>query len=112
VLVGLPETKQRLGLAKNRSLWSRIHTRISLGDARPGDTAEYIAHRLRSAGCEREVSNSDAPALTYEQSQGRLRYIDRSATDALKLGARRKMKTIDRELIGRVLGDAEPLDDA
>jgi general secretion pathway protein A len=111
VLVGLPETKQRLALAKNRSLWSRIHTRISLGDAKPGDTAEYIAHRLRSAGCERDVFNSDALALIHEQSQGRLRDTDRIATDALKLAARRKIKTIDRELIARVLGDAEPLDD-
>ncbi len=111
VLVGLPETRQRLALGKNRSLWSRIHTRLSLGDAKPGDTAEYIAHRLRHAGCEREVFNSDALALIHEQSHGRLRDIDRVATDALKLGARKKIKTIDRELVARVLGDGEPLDD-
>ena len=85
VLIGLPETKQRLALAKNRSLWSRIHTRLSLGEATPGDTAEYIAHRLRHAGCERELFNSDATALIHEQSQGRLRDTDRIATDALKL---------------------------
>jgi type II secretory pathway predicted ATPase ExeA len=111
ILVGLPETKQRLALAKNRSLWSRIHTRISLGEASPGDTAQYIAHRLRRAGCERDLFNSDAIALIHEQSQGRLRDTDRIATDALKLGARRKIKTIDRELVARVLGDAEPADD-
>jgi len=110
VLIGLPETKQRLALAKNRSLWSRIHTRLSLGEATPGDTAEYIVHRLRHAGCERELFNSDAIALIHEQSQGRLRDTDRIATDALKLGARRKIKTIDRELVARVLGDADPLD--
>jgi hypothetical protein len=39
----------------------------------PGDTAEYIAHRLRRAGCERDLFNSDATALIHEQSQGRLR---------------------------------------
>lgn len=111
VLVGLPETRQRLALGKNRSLWSRIHTRLSLGEAKPGDTAEYIVHRLRHAGCERDVFNSDAIALIHEQSHGRLRDIDRVATDALKLGARKKIKTIDRELVARVLGDGEPLDD-
>ncbi len=111
VLVGLPETKQRLALGKNRSLWSRIHTRISLGEAKPGDTAEYIAHRMKRAGCDREVFNSDAIALLHEQSQGRLRDTDRIATDALKLGARKKIKTIDRELVARVLGDGEPLND-
>jgi general secretion pathway protein A len=111
ILIGLPETKQRLALAKNRSLWSRIHTRLSLGEATPADTADYIAHRLRRAGCERDIFNSDAIALIHEQSQGRLRDTDRLTTDALKLGARRKIKTIDRELVARVLGDAEPLDE-
>jgi len=111
ILVGLPETKQRLALAKNRSLWSRIHTRVALPEATPGDTAEYIAHRLRRAGCEREVFNSDSIALIHEQSQGRLRDTDRIATDALKLAARRKLRVIDRELIARVMGDADYEDD-
>ena len=111
ILVGLPETRQRLTLAKNRSLWSRIHTRVALGEATPGDTAEYIAHRMRAAGSERDIFSSDALALIHEQAQGRLRDTDRVATDALKLAARRKLKTIDRELVIRVLGDAETHDD-
>jgi hypothetical protein len=57
------------------------------------------------------IFNSDALALIHEQSQGRLRDTDRIATDALKLGSRRKIKTIDRELVARVPGDAEPLGD-
>lgn len=111
ILVGLPEMKQRLALAKNRSLWSRIHTRISLGEAKPGDTADYIAHRIQRAGADRDPFNSDALALIHEHSQGRLRDTDRIATDALQLGARRKIKTIDRELLARVLGDAEHFDE-
>lgn len=107
ILVGLPETRQRLALAKNRSLWSRIHTRLSILDAGPGDTAEYLAHRLRHAGCEREVFNSDAIALIHEDTKGRMRDIDRVATDALKLAARRKLRTIDRELIVRTLGEGD-----
>lgn len=111
VLVGLSETKQRLSLAKNRSLWSRIHTRLSIGEAKPGDSSEYITHRLRRAGCDRDVFNSDAVALVHEQAQGRLRDIDRLATDALKLGARRKLKIIDRDLVARVLGEGDLLSD-
>lgn len=106
ILVGLPETKQRLCLAKNRSLWSRIHTRIALPEATPGDTAEYLTHRMRRAGCERNVFNSDAITLIHEHAQGRLRDIDRIASDALKLGAQRKLRGVDRELVTRVLGDA------
>lgn len=107
ILVGLPETRSRLALAKNRSLWSRIHSRISLGEAVPGDTAEYLAYRLRHAGCEREVFTSDAIALIHEESRGRLRDTDRVATEALKVAARRKLRTIDRELLVRVLGETD-----
>jgi general secretion pathway protein A len=106
ILVGLPETKQRLCLAKNRSLWSRIHTRVALAEGTPGDTAEYLTHRMRHAGCDRDVFNSDAITLIHEHAQGRLRDTDRIASDALKLAAQRKLKGIDRELITRVLGDA------
>lgn len=111
VLVGLPELRQRLPLAKNCSLWSRIHTRIALGEAAPGDTAEYIQHRLKRAGVDRELFNSDALALVHEQAQGRLREVDRLCTDALKLAARRKLRVIDRELVATVLGETVDADD-
>ena len=112
VLVGLPETRQRLALAKNRSLWSRIHSRLSLGEATPGDTAEYLGFRLKRAGADRELFSSDALALIHEQTHGRLRDIDRVATDALKLGARRKIRIVDRDLAARVFGEQEvPSDD-
>lgn len=109
VLVGLPELRQRLPLARNRSLWSRIHTRISLGEATPGDSAEYVGYRIKRAGSEREVFNSDALAIVHEHAQGRLREVDRICTDALKLAARRKLKIIDRELVARVLDESAEL---
>jgi type II secretory pathway predicted ATPase ExeA len=107
ILVGLPETRQRLALAKNRSLWSRIQTRLSLGEAKPGDTAEYIGFRLKRAGADRDLFSSDAIALIHEETHGRLRDIDRVATDALKLAARRKLRLVDRELVVRAFGEQE-----
>src|SRR5690606_34947898 len=95
LLVGLPETRQRLQLAHNRSLYSRIHTRLSLGDPRPGDTAEYVAHRLARAGCTRELFGSDVLALLHEAARGRPRDIDRIATTCLELAARRKLRSVD-----------------
>jgi type II secretory pathway predicted ATPase ExeA len=107
ILVGLPETRQRLALAKNRSLWSRIQTRLSLGEAKPGDTAEYIGFRLKRAGADRDLFSSDAIAHIHEETHGRLRDIDRVATDALKLAARRKLRLVDRELVVRAFGEQE-----
>lgn len=102
VLVGLPETRDRLSLHKNRSLWSRIHTRLCLGEASPADTAEYVAYRMKSAGCEREVFSSDALSLLHEASRGHLRDIDRIATDCLKLAQKKRVRIVDRDVVVRV----------
>ena len=66
---------------------------------------------MKRAGCDREVFTTDALALLHEDAKGRLRDIDRIATDALKLAAKRKLKNIDRDLVGRILADAEQLND-
>ena len=58
------------------------------------DTAEYLQHRLGRAGADASLFSSDAIAMLHEASVGRLRDIDRIATDALKRAARRKLKKI------------------
>jgi type II secretory pathway predicted ATPase ExeA len=103
VLVGLPELWDRLQLRKNRSLWSRIHCRLSLGDALPADTAEYVHYRLRFAGTDRDLFGSDALALLHEASGGRLRDIDRLATVALRRAAERGLRNVDRAVMGDIL---------
>lgn len=105
VLVGLPETRARLQLGKNRSLWSRVHTRLALPESSPGDTAEYVQHRLQLAGATRDLVSSDGLAMLHEATQGNLREIDRVVTDALKVGARRKLRQIDRALVAAIASD-------
>lgn len=108
VLVGLPELGDRMRARKNRSLWSRIPARLHLGEAQPDDTAEYLAHRIHKAGGDPQAFGADAVALLHEASTGRLRDLDRLATDALKLAARRKAKSIDADLIANML-DGDPI---
>src|SRR5262245_29819328 len=55
VLVGLPELEDRLALRRNRSLYSRLHHRITIDALGPDDTAEYVRMRLQRSGCEREL---------------------------------------------------------
>jgi general secretion pathway protein A len=102
VLVGLPEMHDRLQLRKNRSLWSRIHTRLHLGEATSADTADYVAHRLHAAGGKASLLSSDAIAMLHEATSGGLRDVDRIATEALKRAAKRKLRTVDRQLIQEV----------
>lgn len=98
-LVGLPDLEEQLRFRKNRALWSRIHTRLRLGEAKVDDTAEYIAHRLEHAGVKTRLFDSEALTILHEATGGKLRDIDRVATNALKAAARRKVKLVDRHLI-------------
>ena len=103
IMVGLPELNDRLGLRRNRSLYSRLHRRLSIDPLTPDDTAEYIRMRLGKVGCQRELFTADAIAMIHEASLGSLREIDRVATAALRESARRKRKLVERESLARVI---------
>ncbi len=105
VLVGLPELWDRLKLARNRSLWSRIHCRIRIEDASDEDTVEYVCHRLEQAGAAPTLFASDALTMIHEATSGRLRDVDRIATLALKSASRRKLKAVDRDVVRGLLDD-------
>jgi len=106
VLVGLPELESRLSRRHNRSLYSRIHTRLRVDPLTPDDTAEYLRVRLARAGCDRELFSSDSVAMLHEAASGALRDLDRLATASLREAARRKKKLVERDILARVL-DAE-----
>lgn len=103
VLVGLPELEERLRLRKNRSLYSRIHRRLSIDVPGPQDTLEYVRARMRAAGCDRDVFTEDAVAMLHESAGGSLREIDRLATAALRTAVSRKKKLVEREVIAHVI---------
>ncbi len=102
ILVGLPDLEERLRLRRNRSLYSRLHHRLCIGPLTPDDTADYVRMRVVRAGGSKDLFPSDAVALLHEAAGG-LRDVDRLATLALRLAARRKRKTVERDLVARVL---------
>lgn len=103
ILVGLSDLDERLRVRRNRSLYSRIHRRLVIDPITPEDTADYIRERLRRVGCDRDLFASDAVAMLHEASGGSLRDLDRLATHCLRIAARRKKKSVERETLGRVL---------
>lgn len=111
ILVGLPELADRLALRKNRSLLSRLHTRLHIEPLLPSDTAEYLRLRLRRAGCDRDLFDSDALALLHQATQGAMRDLDRLATHALRLAAAKKRRLIDRAIVSQALS-IDPQDPA
>ena len=103
LLMGLPDLQDRLSLRRNRSLLSRIHTRLTIGPLLPEDTAAYVRMRLLRCGCDRELFTSDALAFLHEASQGQMRDIDRLATGALRLAARSKRRLVERDHVLRAV---------
>lgn len=103
ILVGLPELHDRLALRRNRSLYSRIHHRFTVGPLTVGDTAAYVARRLHHAGVGEDLFNAESLARLHESTSGILRDIDRIAGAALRDAARKKRRTVERDAIDRAL---------
>ena len=104
MLVGLPDLWRRLSLGVHRSLWSRIQCRISLEQAQPSDTTEYLIHRLEQVGGAQALFSSSSIALLHEATGGQLRDVDRLATECLRLAAKRSLKSVDPDVLQSVLG--------
>ena len=103
VLVGLPELEDRLCLSTHKPLLSRLHARLRLEPVTLDDTADYVRHRLKVAGCDRELFPHEAIARLHEASAGAHREIDRLASLALREAARRKKKLVESELMRELL---------
>jgi len=103
VLVGLPELQDRLCLRRNRSLYSRLHHRITVDALMPDDTGEYLRTRLKRVGCDRELFATDAVALLHEATSGAMREIDRIAAASLREAARKKRRLVERDLVARAI---------
>ena len=108
MLIGLPELQDRLALRRNRSLYSRLARRLRIDPMTPDDTGAYIRLRMRRAGCDREVFTTDAIAMMHEAAVGAMRDLDRLAQAALREGARKKRRLIERDAVQRVLADTPP----
>jgi type II secretory pathway predicted ATPase ExeA len=103
VLIGLPDLDERLARRRNRSLFSRLHCRLSIDPLSPADTADYVRARLAAVGCNKELFTSDAIAMLHEAASGSLRDIDRVAHSALRMAARKKRKLVERDVLGAIL---------
>lgn len=103
LLVGLPELQDRLALRRNRSLYSRIHCRLTVAPLVPADTAEYVRMRMHRAGCAQEIFATDGVALLHEATLGSLRDLDRLATAALRETAKKKRRLVERDVVSRVI---------
>ena len=86
ILVGLPELEDRLSRRHNRSLYSRLHTRLRIEPLTPEDTAEYLRVRMAKVGCDRELFASDALAMLHEAARAYARRLPPAASPGCSTG--------------------------
>ena len=87
LLVGLPDLERNLTLTIHRSLDQRVVMRHRFGGLERQETDDYIAHRLRLAGCQRPLFEPAAIEAVFQASQGALRPFNRIAHYALLAAA-------------------------
>ena len=106
VLLGQPEL--RTHVAKQPQIDQRVSLRYHLTPLDADEVPEYVTHRLKVAGANgHRIFADEASAMLAERSGGVPRLVNNLATQALFVGAMRKLPRIDAALVADVADDRE-----
>jgi type II secretory pathway predicted ATPase ExeA len=103
VFFGLPELEDVLSL--DEPLKQRVAIKIRLRAFSEEDAKDYINHRLKVAGCNKEIFAEEAIRSIYQYTQGIARRINTVCDNALLEGYLFKANLIDSETIKAVAVD-------
>ena len=103
VFFGLPELEDVLSL--DEPLKQRVAIKIRLKAFSEEDAKDYINHRLKVAGCNKEIFAEEAIRRIYQYTQGIPRRINTVCDNALLEGYLFKANLIDSETIKAVAVD-------
>lgn len=101
VFFGLPELESLLSL--DEPLKQRVVIRCKLIPFTEDITKDYIRHRLRIAGCEKDIFTNSAIKAVHLYSKGIPRLINTVCDNALLEGLLTKGKEIDKDTIESVV---------
>jgi len=108
LLVALTELQRRLRMAVHESLEQRIVVRHHLSGLTREELPDYLAHRLRLAGCELPLFEPSAVEALFQATRGMPRKINRLAHYALSAAALAKAKTVSIEHLETALEELNP----
>ncbi|OGW62957.1 MAG: AAA family ATPase [Nitrospirae bacterium RBG_16_64_22] len=103
IFFGLPELDECMAL--DEPLQQRIAVKCRLKSLPAEATEEYVRHRLRIAGCEREILTPEAILAVHMYAKGIPRLINTVCDNALLEGFLLKRDVIDKEIIADVASD-------
>ena len=98
-LVGQKELVNTLSDENCRALLQRITMKHHIGALKANETREYISHRLRCAGAEREIFDDKAVREIYAFSKGYPRLINIISDHALLTGFVKNLDAINADII-------------
>jgi general secretion pathway protein A len=109
ILSGQPQLAENIGSPELLQLRQRVSIFARLKPFTAEETALYVAHRLRIAGCASDmpVFTKDALALIAQCSEGIPRNINNLCFNAMSLGCALQQKPIDRYVIREVVADLD-----
>ena len=105
VLLGQPELRDRV--RARPQIDQRVSLRFHVEPMEESDVRGYVEHRLKVAGAGGPVFAPDAFPVLAARSGGVPRRVNTLATQALFVGAMRKLRAIDAELVQDVADDQE-----
>jgi type II secretory pathway predicted ATPase ExeA len=105
VLLGQPELRERVRLRPQ--IDQRVSLRFHVEPMEEEDVRGYVEHRLGVAGSDGPIFAADAFPILAARSGGVPRRVNTLATQALFVGAMRKLTAIDAELVQDVADDQE-----
>ncbi len=103
VLLGLPELEQCLAL--DPPLLQRMAMKVTLKSLTREAMEAYILHRLKVAGCERDIFSKAAFEALFKHSKGIPRLINTLCDNAMLEGYLLKKETIDGDIVEQVAKD-------
>ena len=107
ILVGQPELRDKI--AHLKPLDQRISLRYHLKGLKAEEIQTYIHHRLKVAGCGKNLFDEDTFEMIYESTGGIPRRINQICDLALLTGFGMKSKTITAAIIREVVMDPQVL---
>ncbi|MBF0490293.1 MAG: AAA family ATPase [Candidatus Omnitrophica bacterium] len=107
ILLGQPELKQKLSLARLEQLRQRVSVYFHLSPLSKQETKEYVVHRLRIASeSNREYMTNQALDLIYEFSKGVPRLINQICDSAFLTGYVKEAQIIDEHILQEVITES------
>ncbi len=107
VLLGQSDLAHKLRFSPYEALHQRIAVRYHLAAFDLEETAGYIKHQLRVAGCQNQIFSDGFIGAVYDHTKGVARKINNLCRGALLLGASERKQILDDADLKRVILDLE-----